>query len=83
MKDAWEISPGRTSVRIVIPRMTLTPGRYRISAWAGLNGSDADWILDAGLFDVEEGDYYGTGRLPTTGRVAFLMDHQILTRTNY
>jgi lipopolysaccharide transport system ATP-binding protein len=82
-QDAWEISPGRTSVRIVIPRMTLTPGRYRISAWAGLNGSDADWILDAGLFDVEEGDYYGTGRLPTTGRVAFLMDHQILTRTNY
>jgi lipopolysaccharide transport system ATP-binding protein len=61
--------------------MALTPGRYRISAWAALNGNVADWILDAAQFDVEEGDYYGTGRLPTTGRVGFLLNHQILTET--
>jgi lipopolysaccharide transport system ATP-binding protein len=80
-QDAWEVFPGRTSIRVVVPRMTLTPGRYRISAWAALNGNVADWILDAALFDVEGGDYYGTGRLPTTGRVGFLLDHQILTET--
>jgi lipopolysaccharide transport system ATP-binding protein len=77
-QDISDVFPGRTSVRFVVPRMTLTPGRYRITIWSSLNGNVVDLITNAYLFDVEEGDYYGTGRLPSFGNGAFLLDHQIL-----
>jgi lipopolysaccharide transport system ATP-binding protein len=80
-QDISEVFPGRTSIRFVVPRMTLLPGRYRITIWSSLNGNVVDLITDAYLFDVEEGDYYGTGRLPSFGNGAFLLDHQMLNGT--
>ena len=68
------IRPGREDIRVVIPRMTLIPGRYRLTVYSDINGIIADWIKNAAIFDVEAGDYYGTGRLPSFGQGMFLMD---------
>jgi lipopolysaccharide transport system ATP-binding protein len=54
--------------------MTLIPGRYRLTIYSDVNGIIADWIKNAAIFDVEAGDYYGTGRLPPVGQGMFLMD---------
>jgi lipopolysaccharide transport system ATP-binding protein len=62
-------------VRIHIPCMTLAPGRYGFTLFASINGEVADWIKNAGRFDVEAGDFYGSGRMPDAGQGCFVMNH--------
>jgi hypothetical protein len=45
-----------------------------LTVYSDINGIIADWIKNAAIFDVEAGDYYGTGRLPSFGQGMFLMD---------
>ena len=71
------IRPGRNSMRIVIPKMPLVPGRYQIRIYSTVDGAVTDWIKNASGFDVEAGDYYGTGQLPERAIGGFfLLDHQ-------
>jgi lipopolysaccharide transport system ATP-binding protein len=70
---------GQQVFRFTIPKMPLVPGRYRLTLRASINGDCADWIVNASAFDVEVGDYYGTGRLPQGmyGAGLFLVDHTL------
>jgi lipopolysaccharide transport system ATP-binding protein len=72
------LPPGHGSVRVVIPKMALIPGRYRLTIYATVNGIIADWIKNAAIFDVEAGDYYGTGQLPPHGQGMFVLDHRFV-----
>ena len=76
--DIPPIPPGRTSVRAVIPKLPLVPGRYGLNIWLGDNDINADWITNAATFDVESGDYYGTGLLPSHNDGMFLLDHHFI-----
>ena len=42
-----------------------------------INGEIADWIQKAGFFDVEAGDYYGTGRLQNSEQGNFLINYSV------
>jgi len=64
-----------TCVEIRIPRLTLAPDRYGFTLFASVNGEVADWIRHAGTFDVEAGDFYGTGQLPPEGQGCLLIEH--------
>jgi lipopolysaccharide transport system ATP-binding protein len=73
-----DVSPGRESLRVVIPRMPLVPGRYHVTIFSTVNGTIVDWIRSAAWFDVEGGDYYGTGQLPPPNEAMFLLDHRFV-----
>lgn len=45
----------------------LLPGRYTLNLYCTVNGVLADWVVDAAVIEVSEGDFYGTGRLPPSG----------------
>jgi lipopolysaccharide transport system ATP-binding protein len=76
--DISGLPRGHGSVRIIIPKMALIPGRYRLTIYATINGIIADWIKNAAVFDVEAGDYYGTGQLPPQGQGMFVLDHRFV-----
>jgi lipopolysaccharide transport system ATP-binding protein len=76
--DVNGLPPGFGSVRVVIPRMVLFPGRYRVTIFSTVNEDIADWIKDAASFDVEPGDYYGTGHLPLPMQGVFLSEHRFV-----
>ena len=67
---------GIESVVLRLPRVMLAPGRYEYTLYASVNGEVADWIKSAGIFDVETGDFYGTGRMPEKWEGYFVMEHQ-------
>jgi lipopolysaccharide transport system ATP-binding protein len=69
--------PGRQKVRVTVPRMALIPGRYHLTLFSTVNGVIADWIKSACFMDVEEGQYFSTGRLPPLGQAMFLLDHRL------
>jgi lipopolysaccharide transport system ATP-binding protein len=62
-------------INIFIKKLPLTPGRYSFSIYCELNGVLADWIQNAGFFDVIPGDYYKTGKLPPTGQGSLLLNY--------
>jgi len=74
--DIAELAVGRTSLRAVMPRVVLAPGRYFVTIWSAISETVVDWVKDAGAFDVEEGDYFGSGHLPPPGYGQFVLDHQ-------
>jgi lipopolysaccharide transport system ATP-binding protein len=57
-----------------IPSFTLTPGTYTVWIWLDIYNIEVDAIDDAFQFDVIESDYYGTGKLPTSG--TFVLEHR-------
>ena len=74
-KDIERVMPGLGMVRVLMPKLCLLHGRYHFTIFATVNGIIADWVKNAGSFDVEGGDYFGTGQLPPDGQGLFVMDH--------
>ena len=68
---------GEFRVRIHLPRTALMPGSYRYYLFGTVNGDVADWLLPAGSFEVDAGDFYGSGQLPGARDGVFLAEHSI------
>lgn len=73
--DIEGVMPGPGTLRIVLKRLGLLPGRYHLTIFATANGVIVDWVKNAAVFDVEAGDYFGSGRLPSAGEALFVVDH--------
>ena len=67
--------PKNGEVICVIPRLPLSAGSYKANVYVAINGVVADWIVDAASFDVERGDFFGTGRMPIPSHERFLVPH--------
>ncbi len=81
-EDFPELGTDVESVEIHIPCMTLAPGRYAFTLFGSVNGEIADWIKNAGSFDVEAGDFYGSGQLPPLGQGCLVMEHGFKLRAS-
>ena len=77
-QNLTSIPPGEGQIRIIIPKLSLLPRRYHFTIWASASGVLADWIKNAGTFDIEGGDYFGTGQLPPHGQGLFVAPHVFL-----
>jgi lipopolysaccharide transport system ATP-binding protein len=55
-----------------IPRVALRGGYYSMNLFLSINGVVADWLQDAFRFQIEDADFYGTGKLPPDGYSRYL-----------
>jgi lipopolysaccharide transport system ATP-binding protein len=67
---------GNGVFRCRVPRLPLEAGGYRYTVYAEVDGDVADWVIHAGTFDVEPGDFFGTGRTNAEGQGHFLVAHE-------
>jgi lipopolysaccharide transport system ATP-binding protein len=73
--DLHELPPGPELI-CEIPRVQLSPGRYRLEAWIQSSGTLLqDRISDAGTVDVMEGNFFGTGKAVPEGMQLAMMDY--------
>jgi lipopolysaccharide transport system ATP-binding protein len=70
------LTSGRHCIKCLLPKMPLVPGRYLLTLYASTNGTVTDWIKNAATIEVEQGDFYRTGRFPEIGQCVFLIDHK-------
>jgi lipopolysaccharide transport system ATP-binding protein len=75
-RGAFERVNGSGTFVCRIPRLPFEPGSYRLNCFSAVNGDVADWVMHAGVMDVEPGDFFGTGRMNEEGQGHFLVDHQ-------
>ena len=76
-RNDFEYIPYSKIIRIGIriAKFQLVPGRYTMTLYSTVRDDLADWIFGAITFDVQPGDYYGTGRLPAADQGQFLADY--------
>jgi lipopolysaccharide transport system ATP-binding protein len=76
-RNDFEYIPYSKIIRIGIrvPKFQLVPGGYSMTLFSSVRDDVADWIRGAITFEVQPGDYYGTGRLPEMGQGQFLPDY--------
>jgi len=71
--------PERGCVECIIPKLPLNVGRYSYNVIARSGMGIEDWILEAGYFDVEGGDFFNSGKIPDPSRL-ILIDHHWMIR---
>ncbi len=70
-----KVKQGRSTVRIAIPKFPLKSGNYTFSLYSTVNADIADWLQEAGTFEVEAGDFFKTGKLPPEGQASVFVEH--------
>ncbi|NLT72662.1 MAG: ABC transporter ATP-binding protein [Chloroflexi bacterium] len=68
--------PAHGSVACTVPKLPLPAGRYFVNLYCEVNGRVEYWVESARAIDVEQGDYYGSGRLPAPERGDLLVPHE-------
>jgi lipopolysaccharide transport system ATP-binding protein len=58
-----------------LPKLPLRSGRYTAALYCKADGQVSDWIRSAVSFDVEDGDYYRTGRIMTAYTGSVFIEH--------
>jgi lipopolysaccharide transport system ATP-binding protein len=56
-----------------IKKFPIRGPRYSVDLYASVQGCTSDWVRRAAVVDVEDGDFYGTGKLDNDGK--FLVSH--------
>jgi lipopolysaccharide transport system ATP-binding protein len=56
------------------PKVNLRSGSYMSTLFVGVEGQTADWLQNAFQIPVEEGNFFGTGRLVTRDHGDLVMD---------
>ena len=58
-----------------LPRLQFRAGRYTVDLWCRVDHQVSDWIQDAAVFDVTDGDFYRSGRISTYHTGCLFIDH--------
>lgn len=74
--DYFELLGHRGEFRCTVPRLPLNSGRYSYHAFVCSSLGIEDFILNAGCFDVEVGDFFNTGRTVDLEQGIILIDQQ-------
>jgi lipopolysaccharide transport system ATP-binding protein len=67
--------PAAGTILCRISCLPLQAGRYSFNLFCKVGGEIADWVQNAGIIEVEEGDFFGSGKLPPSDQGRFLMKH--------
>ncbi len=70
----WKDAPEAGRLVCRLSKLPLNAGRYTMTIFGCVNGIIADWVIEAAAFDVVQGDYYGTGRIPHQENGPILFD---------
>ncbi len=70
-----EFSQESGIVQIHIPQVSLQGGVYGFTLFCMANNEIADYIIEAGTFSVEEGDFFNTGKNAPQGQGNFYINH--------
>jgi len=63
-----------------IERTPLMPGRYPVTVFSTINGYIADWVQNAGVIEVADGDFYGSGTLLPQGQGTMLINYGFMVK---
>ncbi|MFT4668548.1 MAG: lipopolysaccharide transport system ATP-binding protein [Ulvibacter sp.] len=75
--QAISLQPNETRlIKIGISSIPFQAGNYHFTLFAGQNKTIVDWVMNAGSFEVEMGDFFKTGRTMDPNQGNILVRHE-------
>ncbi len=74
--DAFDVVKRGQFIRCQINRLPLTHGSYYCNVIAYKDGVVQDYVKEAFNLEIEDGDFFGTGKIIPTTQQSFLVDNQ-------
>lgn len=71
----FRVTPGEGTLECMIPQLPLNSGRYSYNIFARCQAATLDYVREAGILEVEAGDFYGTGKLPSPHQQGVFVDY--------
>jgi lipopolysaccharide transport system ATP-binding protein len=71
------IPPGVSRIALSLPAIPLVAGRYTITTFVSVKGVIADWVQDAVAIDIDDGDFFGSGRSYSAAEGQIYIPHTI------
>ncbi len=68
----------KSIIQCFVKKLPLTKGNYTFNLIAYKDGIIQDYIQEAYTLEVEDGDFYGTGKISVSNRQCFLIDNKWL-----
>jgi lipopolysaccharide transport system ATP-binding protein len=75
--DGQTINSQATQYSVIIPKLPLLQGEYNLGIYCKIDEDEADWIMNAADFTVEEGDFFNCGRMMPRGFGVLAIEHTI------
>ncbi len=72
-----KINSSTNSIELEVPNFPLNEGKYSLTYHLTINGGISDWMKEAFFFEVEAGDYFGTGKSVDPKLARFVFPHII------
>ncbi len=63
------------NVNLIIDKLPLSPGTYSLTLFAKAKGKILDWVKNAIYFEVEKGDFFKSGKIPSEDQSLFYIEH--------
>lgn len=63
-------------IKIFVPVNPFQSGNYHFTLFAGGDHHVSDWVINAGSFEVENGDFFNTGRITPVNQGHILVKHE-------
>ena len=76
MVGIYNLSQGEGEISCHIDKFPLAKGTYSVNLFSKSGSEVIDWLQEALLVNVEEGDFYGTGKVLNSSHNAVLINHQ-------
>ncbi len=76
-----ELEGGSAEIEILLPKVPFHHGNYSFTLYSTVNNEVADWIANAGSFNVEQGDFYGSGKILPEGQGKIYIEHSFKVNT--
>ncbi len=71
------LKPGEKKlIKIEVKNLPLQGGDYYFTLFASENEQVADWLINAGYFKVENGDFFNSGKIVGSTQGNFLINHK-------
>jgi lipopolysaccharide transport system ATP-binding protein len=68
-------APSTGTIECRLAKLPLVAGNYYITVYVTVADAISDWISQAAQFSVEQGDYFGTGKIQSPGYGHIMVDH--------
>lgn len=69
-----DLGTGQAVLKCLIPKWNIRSGLFSVNLFLTIGGIVADWAQDGFRFQCEDGDYYGTGKLPPDSHARQLVE---------
>ena len=71
----YNLKPGLNTLYCEINRFPLSGGMYKFNVILNKSAEILDWVKDVGVFEVENSNFFNTGKIPAFGSSIVLIDH--------